>query len=103
MMPIVVKGVFRVVYKQSGKVCYTLTDPTIPQLLGELDEETMGAFRIETTMDGASHQVLGCDPADGELTLLNLEDGSVCWVQEVGPQYRRGEAGLRCQNGVLYG
>lgn len=102
-MPIVVKGVFHVVYIQTGKVCYTFEDPTIPQLLGELDEETMRAFRVETDMDGIRHQVLGCDPEDGELTLMNLEDDSVCWVREVGPQYRRGEAGLRCQNGVLYG
>lgn len=102
-MPIVVKGVFHVIYKQSGKVCYTMTDPTIPQLIGELTEEHMGAFRVETDMDGVSHQVLSCDPEDGELTLLSLEDDSVCWVREVGVPYRRGEAGLRCQNGVLYG
>jgi hypothetical protein len=102
-MPVVVKGVFSAVYRQTGKVTYTFTDPTIPQLLGELDEETMGAFRIETTMDYVPHQVLGCDPEDGELTLMSLEDDSVCWVKEVGPQYRSGDAGLRCQNGRLYG
>ena len=102
-MPLVVKGVFHVIYKQTGKVCYTLTDPTIPQLLGELGEDTMGAFRVDTDMDGVAHTVLGCDPEDGELTLLNREDDSVIWLREIGPQYRSGEAGLRCQNGVIYG
>lgn len=102
-MPIVVKGVFHIVYTQSGKVCYTITDPTIPQLVGELTEEHMGAFHVETDMDGVPHRVLGCDPEDGELTLHNPEDGSALLVREVGPAYRAGEAGLRCQNGVLYG
>jgi len=100
---LVVKGVFPVVYRQTGVVCYTLTDPTIPQLVGELNEDNMGAFRVETDMDGVRHQVLGCDPEDGELTLLSLADDTVIWVREVGPQIHRGEPGLRCQAGVLYG
>lgn len=102
-MPIVVKGVFPVVYRQTGKVCYTLTDPTTVQLHGEITDEFMGAFRVETDMDGVRYQVLSVDLEDGELCLESLEDGTNIYVRETGPQTRRGEPGLRVSDGVLYG
>ena len=35
-MALIVKGVFPVTYRPTGKVQYTLTDPSIVQLRGEL-------------------------------------------------------------------
>ncbi|CAB4241334.1 hypothetical protein UFOVP60_19 [uncultured Caudovirales phage] len=57
----IVKGVFKVVYKQSCRTCYTLTDPTTKTLWGELADDGMGAFRVETDMDGIRHEVLAVE------------------------------------------
>lgn len=102
-MPIVVKGVFPVVYRPSGKVCYTLNDPTTVQLHGEIMGEIMAPFQVETDMDGVRYRVLSVDLEGGELVLESMADGTVLYVKETGPQTRRDEAGLRVFDGVLYG
>lgn len=82
-MAIIVKGVFPIVYKQTGKVCYTLTDPSIFTLRGEIEDECMGAFRVETDMDGEAREVTGVF-SDGTLVTRSLSSDEFWIVPEVG-------------------
>lgn len=56
-MALIIKGVFPVTYRPTGKVQYTLTDPSIVQLRGELEDDCMGAFQVLTEVDGMHHVV----------------------------------------------
>ena len=56
-MALIVKGVFHTLYRQTGKACYALTDPSIVQLRGELEDDCMGAFQVLTEVDGMQHVV----------------------------------------------
>lgn len=56
-MALIIKGVFPVRYRQTGRQCYALTDPSIVQLRGELEDDCMGAFQVLTEVDGMHHVV----------------------------------------------
>ena len=56
-MALIVKGVFHTLYRQTARRCYTLTDPSIVQLRGELQDDCMGAFQVLTEVDGMQHVV----------------------------------------------
>ena len=72
----IIKGVFPVCYRPTGKVCYELNDPSIVQLRCELEDDCMGAFQVLTEVDGMQHVVTAvsdngtliahpvCDPAE---------------------------------------
>lgn len=100
---LIVKGVFPIVYKQTGRVCYTLTDPNFATLTGELMDEYMGAFRVETDMDGIPHEVLAVE-MNGTLHVRPV--GSICEdaipVPEVGVP-SSADRGLFVEDGILRG
>lgn len=100
---LIVKGVFPVVYKQTGRVCYTLTDPTFAALTGELVDECMGAFRVETDMDGIRHEVLAVE-MNGTLHVrpVGSTDAEVIPVPEVGFPICA-DQGLFVEDGILRG
>ena len=101
---LIVKGVFPVVYKQTGRVCYVLTDPAFATLTGEIMDECMGAFRVETDMDGIPHEVLAVE-MNGTLHVRpvgSTDAEEVIPVPEVGfPIYA--DQGLFVEDGILGG
>ena len=83
-MALIVKGVFPVRYRQTGKLQYTLTDPSIVQLRGELEDDCMGAFQVLTEVDGMHHVVTAVGD-NGTLTAhLMFKPETVLEIPEVG-------------------
>ena len=99
----IIKGVFHSVYRPTGKVLYSITDPSIVKLRGELEDECMGAFDLLTEVDGM-HYVVTAVSDNGTLTAHPMfKTEAIIEIPEVGTVLETDFGVYADETGVLRG